>query len=112
MRGRAQRQSSLRLKCVGKASLTQDGIGSVPTGNANGHREISLGDRAVPDFVTALALPYHSTTRRSQKIPQRPVELRRHSSAQRLGFAQGGDLQKQISRVETRMIVRQQIERH
>ena len=38
--------------------------------------------------------------------------MRRHSSSGRLGFAERGDLQKQISGVDLGMIVGQQIERH
>jgi hypothetical protein len=32
-------------------------VGRVAAGNADRHGDISLGDRAVPDFVAALALP-------------------------------------------------------
>jgi hypothetical protein len=48
----------------------------------------------------------------TQQVAQRPVELRRHSGGGRLGFAQRGDLQEQLARIDLGMIVGQQIERH
>jgi hypothetical protein len=44
-------------KRLGQPSLAQDRVGGVATGNADRHGKIPLGDRAMPDFVAALALP-------------------------------------------------------
>ena len=46
--------SSKRLR---QAGLPKNGVGGVPARNAHRHREISLGYRAVPDFMAAFALP-------------------------------------------------------
>lgn len=81
-------------------------------GNADGHGEIPLRDRAVPDFVTAAPLPDHRAACGAQQIAQLAVELRRHSARGRPSFAQRGDLQEQRFRSNIRVIVRQQIERH
>src|SRR5260370_29966771 len=46
-----------RSKPLGQPRLTQNGMGGVAAGNADGHREIPLRDGAVPDFVAAAAPP-------------------------------------------------------
>ena len=65
-------------KRLRQAGLAQDSVGGMTTENADRHREISLRDRAMPDFMAAAALPDQTTTSGAQQIPQRPVELRRH----------------------------------
>lgn len=97
---------------LGQSRLAQNGVGGVAARDADGHREIPLGDRAVPDFVAALALPDERAARFTQQIAQRPIELRRHSGCRRLGFAQSGDLQKQGCWIDAWVIVGQQVERH
>jgi hypothetical protein len=42
------------LERLGQPGLAQDGVGGVAARNADGYREVSLSDRAVPDFVAAL----------------------------------------------------------
>ena len=64
-----------------QAGLTQDGVGGVAARNADGHRKISLRDRAVPDLVAAAPLSDQRTTGRAQQITQRAIELRRHQPA-------------------------------
>jgi hypothetical protein len=73
---------------------TQKRAGGVSAGNADGHGEVSLRDWAVPDFVTAAPLPDQRATGGAQQVPQRAIELRRHSAGSRFGFAQRGDLQE------------------
>jgi hypothetical protein len=75
--------------------------------NSDRHREVLFGDRAMPNFVTSPALPDEGAAGRAQQIPQRTVELRRHSDTRRLGFAQRRDLHEQRCRIDVRMIVRQ-----
>ena len=77
---------------LGQARLTQDSIGGVTAGNTDGHSEIPLRDRAVPDFVAALALPDERASRRTQQLPQSAVELRSHSGGGRFGFPERCDL--------------------
>ena len=89
MRGRLQVS-----KRLGQTRLTKDCIGSVATRNADRHGEISFRDRAMPNFVAAVALPHENATRGTQQIAQRLIKLRRHSGCGRLGFAQRGDLQE------------------
>jgi hypothetical protein len=63
--------------------------------------------------ISWLPLPCRTSVQpAAQQITQRPVKLRRHSDRDRLGFAQGGDLQEQGFRIDAGMIVRQEIERH
>ncbi len=66
----------------------------------------------MPDFVAALARADERAACGAQQVAQGPVELRRHSGRGRFGFAQRGDLQKQLARIDLGMIVGQQIERH
>ena len=80
--------------------------------NSDRHREVSLGDRATPDFVAALALADEIAPCGAQKVAQRFVELRRHLRGGGFRFAERRDLQKQISGIDLGMIVGQQIERH
>jgi hypothetical protein len=40
-------------------------------------------------------LPHEDAAGVAQQVPQRAVELRRHSDRSRFGFAQCGDLQEQ-----------------
>lgn len=82
------------------------------TRNADRHREVSPGERAALDLVAAAALPHEGAAGGAQQVPQRAVELRRHSDHGRFGFAQCGDLQEQRSGIDPRMIVRQEVERH
>jgi large subunit ribosomal protein L28 len=95
-------------KRLGQSGLAQYGVGGVAAGNPNGHREIPLRDRAVPPTP----LPDQCTTSGAQQFTQKAVELRSHLTHGCFGFAQRGDLQKQLFRRDIRMIVRQQIERH
>jgi hypothetical protein len=46
-------------------------------------------------LVAAAALPHEDAAGVAQQVPQRAVELRRHSDRSRFGFAQCGDLQEQ-----------------
>ena len=105
------RSGSAHSECLGQAGLAEDGIGGMPARDADGDREISLRDRAMPDFVAAFALAHQSALRRAQQIAQRAVELWGHSG-NRFGFAQCGDLQEQASGIDLGMIVRQQVECH
>jgi hypothetical protein len=77
-----------------QACLAQDRIGGVAAWNSDRDGEVSFGDRAVPDFVASLALADKKTAGAAQQIPQRLVELRRHSRSGWFGFAQRSDLQK------------------
>jgi hypothetical protein len=79
--------ASANSERLGKSGLTQDSVRGVTAGNADRYREVSLRDRAVSDFVAASALPNQSTTCGAQQIPQRAIELRRHSARSRFGFA-------------------------
>ena len=90
-----------------QSGLTQDSIGGVSARNADRHGKISFGNRAVPDFVTAAPLPDQRAAGGAQQIPQRAIELRRHSACGRFGFAQRGNLQEQRFRSNIGMIVRQ-----
>ena len=71
------RKNSERLR---QSGLAQNGVGGVAARDADRHREVSSGDRAVPDFVAALALSNHGAAGSAQQVPQRPVKLRRHSA--------------------------------
>ena len=70
--------------------LAQYRIVGVTTRNADRHGKITFGDRTVPDFVTALALP----DQRAAGVAQGLVELRRHLRRSRFSFAQCSDLKK------------------
>src|SRR5579872_2463898 len=70
---------ALASKRLRQSGLTQDCICRVPAWDADGHRETPFRDRAIPDFVAALALPDEGATCRPQQLAQRLVELRRHS---------------------------------
>lgn len=59
--------------------LTQDRIRRVAARYARRYSKIPFRQWAMPDFVTALALPNEGATCRPQQIAQRLVELRRHS---------------------------------
>jgi hypothetical protein len=59
---------SLLLKRLRQPGLAQDGISSVATGNIDGHRKISLRDRAVPDFVATAALADQRATGGAQQL--------------------------------------------
>jgi hypothetical protein len=63
-------------KRLGQSGLAQYGVGGVAAGNPNGHREIPLRDRAVPNFVAATPLPDQCTTSGAQQFTQQAVELR------------------------------------
>jgi hypothetical protein len=78
----------------------------------DGNRETPLGDGAAPDFMAALALPHQFAAGRSQEIPQDAIELRSHSSGNRIGLAQRRDLKEQRGWIDVGMIERQKIERH
>jgi hypothetical protein len=54
--------STFASKRLRQPSLAQDRVGGVATGNADRYGKISLGDRAMPDFVAALALPDERAT--------------------------------------------------
>jgi len=84
-----------RSKRLRQSRLAQDGIGGMAARNADRHGEIPLGDRAMPDFMAALALPDQSAAGGAQQVAQGPIELRGHSGRGGLGFAQRGDLQEQ-----------------
>jgi hypothetical protein len=86
-------RSSKRLRQTG---LAQNSVGGVAARDSNRHREISLGDRAMPNLVAALALPHHHAARGTQQVAQGSVELRRHLRRGGLCFTQRGDLQEQI----------------
>ena len=66
----------------------------MPARDSNRNGEIGSGDRAMPDFVAASALPDHGAAGGFQQFAQRPVELRRHSRGRGFCFAQGRDLKK------------------
>lgn len=55
--------------------------------NSDGHREVSASDRAMPNFVAALALSDHSAAGTAQQFTQRSVELRRHLCGDGFDFA-------------------------
>jgi hypothetical protein len=55
-------------KRFGQARLAQDGVGGVPARDADRHREIPFRDRAMPDFVTALALPNQRASCSAQQV--------------------------------------------
>jgi hypothetical protein len=74
-------------------------------GNANWHSEVTSCDWAVPDLVAALPLPDKLATGSTEQFPQWTIELWRHSADSWFSFAQGGNLQKQITWINTRMIV-------
>ena len=72
---------------LGRPACRRPAFRGVPTGNADGHREIPLCDRAVPDFVTAAPLPNQHAAGGAQQLSQlasrtaapfspRPVRLR------------------------------------
>lgn len=90
----ADRHQELRLpsrptgsESLRQSSLTQDRIGSVAARDADWYREVTLGDRTVPNFVAAASLPDHRAAGGAQQIPQFAIELRRHSACDRFGFA-------------------------
>jgi hypothetical protein len=62
--------------------------------------------------MAALALPNQRAARRPQQLPKGAVELGRHSGHGGLGFAQGRDLDEHGSRVDARVIVREEVEGH
>ncbi len=99
-------------KRLRQSGLSQDRVGGVAAGDADGHGKIPLRDRAMPDFVAATSLPDQRAAGGAQQIPQGAIELRRHSARGRFGFAQRSDLQKQRFRSDVGVIVWQQIERH
>ena len=73
----------------------------MPTGTAKFRCVIGLY------LVATTSLPDEGAAGGAQQVPQRAVELRRHSDRGRFGFAQCGDLQEQRSGIDVRMIVRQ-----
>src|SRR6185437_9116820 len=52
-----------RSKSLRQSGLTQNCIGGVAARNAQGDRKIPPGNRAVPDFMAALALPHQGAAR-------------------------------------------------
>jgi hypothetical protein len=99
-------------KCFRQSGLAKNCVRGVAAWDADRHGEVPLGDRAVPDFVAAFALPHEHTTCIAQQIAQRTVELRSHSGGDRFGFFQRRDLKEQIGGIDAGVVVRQQIERH
>jgi hypothetical protein len=57
--------------------------------------------------VAALSLANERAARGAQQVAQGPIELRRHSGSGRFGFAQRGDLQEQLARIDLGIIVGQ-----
>ena len=92
--------------------MAQNGICRMAAWDADGHSKILFGDRTVPNFVAALALPYHFASCLAQEFTQWAVELRGHSGSGRFGFAKRSDLQVERFRIGFRMIVRQKIQRN
>src|SRR5580765_7580673 len=68
-------------KGLGKTRLAKDSVGSVTTRDADRDREVSLGDRAMPDFVTAAPLSDKPATGGSEQLAKGTIELRRHQAA-------------------------------
>lgn len=108
-RDKIARHSSKGLR---QAGLTKDRVRCVAARDAERYSKVSLGDRALPNLVAALALPHRHATSGAQQITQGLVELRRHSRGGGLGFAQGRDLEKQRGGINARMVVREEVKRH
>src|SRR5450432_4806109 len=62
--------------------------------------------------MAALTLADESASCGAQQVSKSAIELGRHLHGCRLGFAQCGNLQVNRFRIDTRMIVREEIERH
>ena len=77
----------LNSKCLWQARLPQDAVRRVAACNAERNRKVSLCNRAIPDFVTALALADQRAACRPKQLSQCAVELGRHSGGQRFCFA-------------------------
>lgn len=116
LQGRTRKYLGLRVKSRSKrlrqSRLAKDRIRRMAAWNADGNWKVGFRDRALPDFMAAFALANQVTSARGQQLAQLLVELRRHLRCRRFGFAQGGDLKEQRCRINARMIVRQQVERH
>lgn len=102
----------IRSKRFRQAGLPQDCICGMPTGDSDRHDKVAPRNRALPDFVTAPALPDKRASRLSQQISQQPIERRRHSGRRRSCFAQGRNLDENRGRIDIGKVVRRQIERH
>ena len=89
------------LKKLSAIGLSEDGIGGMPAGNADGDRKIPFRDGTVPDFVTALALAHEYTVGRAQHLPQKPVEAV-PSGGGGFRFAQSRELKKERRRIDAR----------
>ena len=57
-----------RLKRLGKPGLTQNSVRSMSARDADGHREVTLGNGTVPNLVTAAPLTHHRATRSPQQL--------------------------------------------
>ena len=66
---------------LGEAGLTQNGVGRVTARDTDRHGEASLRNRALPDYVAAASLADQRTTGFPKKLPEFPIELRRHQAA-------------------------------
>ena len=97
---------------LGQPGLPENGVRGVTARDTDWHGEAAGRDWAAPDLVTALALPDQRAAGRAQEIAQPNIELRGHSSGERLGFAQRGKLKKDRSRFDAGVIVRKEIEGH
>jgi hypothetical protein len=64
--------------------------------NSDRHREVPLGDRAAPNFVTSPALPDEPASRGTRQVAQFAIELRRHSNGNRFGFASAAPVLAQL----------------
>ncbi len=80
--------------------------------NSNRHRKISPRYWTIPDFIAPLALASQSAFSGAQQLPERAIELRSHLGRDRFSVAQRSDLQVDRCRIDARMVVRQEIERH
>jgi hypothetical protein len=85
--------------------MPQHGIRGMSARNPERDREISLSDRAAPDFVAALSPTNDCASRSAKQLSERAVELWSHLDDSTLSFAQRRNLQINRGRFDAGMIV-------